>query len=573
VIDLRLKVATSLITGGPGRARPTHARAAVALLSVSLLVSGCLGGSDGKDDDGTTTVLPSVDTLSPSQYKIKAPEEVWVTTSGDPVNGETGIRINNAVYRPDVPADLKVPVYINFSPYWADTAMSEGDNFAKYMIHEYVPRGFAVVLTAVRGTGHSEGCFEVGSDREAKDLQEVVDFFAAEDWSNGNVAAGGKSYDSTTQNGFIAKFPTPNLKGLFHVEGITDMYSYTFQNGVPAREDSAAFTTDYGVGQGLSEYAGGAVAGDPTNEDAESLQRLAGDACTATPLGAASAGSSTAAGAKTAYWIERDWTRSIATSSWNGSIFFVHGFQDWNVQPSHILPWIDQVNANGNIQVLAWLHQWTKGDEEGAGSDGHVYPMRTDWNETMLRWLDAILKGKDTGLDSLYGYDLQDTDLKWHHEPTWPPTSGLSLTQVADNAATTLATDAVHISGALRIDVAATSANADPVLTAVVYDVNGAERTWIGEAVLRGVFRDSLESPTPITPGSAITYHLETYPLDHVVKAGHKLAIDLGANTMHSVVLPTQLQGVTYGAAEVFVPTASADLIEPQPVWMKCFAC
>ena len=38
--------------------------------------------------------------------------------------------------------------------------------------------------------------------------------------------------------------------------------------------------------------------------------------------------------------------------------------------------------------------------------------MRTDWNETMLRWLDAILKGKDTGMDQLYGFDVQDTECR-----------------------------------------------------------------------------------------------------------------------------------------------------------------
>jgi predicted acyl esterase len=529
-------------------------------------LGGCLDG----DDDLPQTGLPPVDTLSAKVFDLLPPEEVWVTTSADLTSGEAGIRLHNAVFRPDTTDP--VPVFINFSPYWADSAMTEGDAFAQYMIHEYVPRGYTVVLSAVRGTGHSEGCFEVGSDREAKDLQEVVDFFAAEPWSNGNVAAGGKSYDSTSQNGFIAKFPTPNLKGLFHVEGITDMYSYTFQNGVPARVDSVAFTTEYGVTQGLSEYAGGAVSGSPDDESPESLQRLAGDACPATPLGAASAGGSTAAGAKTPYWVERDWTRTIASSSWNGSIFFVHGFQDWNVQPSHIQPWIDQVNANGDIKVLGWLHQWTNGDEEGAGSDGHVYPMRTDWNETMLRWLDAILKGKDTGMEHLYGYDLQDTDLKWHHEASWPPEQGVQLAGVADDAEVALATP-LHVSGAVLINVTATAANADPVITAALYDVSGATRMWIGEAVLRAVFRDSLDSPSPVTPAMPVQYHLASYPLDHVFADGHKLVVDLGADMSHSVVLPSQLQGVTYMPADVYLPTAGVQLIEPQPVWTKCFTC
>jgi X-Pro dipeptidyl-peptidase len=430
------------------------------------------------------------------------------------------------------------------------------------------------VLSAIRGTGHSEGCFEVASDRESLDVYEVVEYFAGQSWSNGHIAAGGKSYDSTTQNGMIAKFPHPALKGIFHVSGITDMYSYTFAKGTPARSDSAAFTTTYGVGQGLSEYTGGA--GSPGSVDGdtpESFARLAGEACAATPMGAANAGGSTVAGAKTPYWLERDWTRDIATSSWNGSIFFVHGLQDWNVQPSHIQPWIDEVNANGNIPVLGWLHQWADQDEfECEPGNGHVYPMRTDWNETMLRWMDGILKGKDVGLEDLWGYDVQDTECRWRHDETWPPAE--SVTAEAPNGGRIeLGNDTVRLSGVVGIEVQATSSNPDPIITAILYDEVNGTRTWVGEAVLRAVYRDSLQTPTPVTPGQAITYNLETYPLDHVVEPGHSLVLELGAAPDKSVALAPQLAGVTYGTARLTLPVAHLDLIEPQPVWMSCFTC
>ncbi len=539
-------------------------------MASAMLVPGCL---NSPDDDQLVPGLPDVDTLSQAIYGILPPEEVWVQTSADLASGEAGIRLHNAVYRPDT--DEPVPAFINFSPYWDDSATLEGDAFSQYLIHEYVPRGYAVVLSAIRGTGHSEGCFEVASDRESLDVNEVVAHFASEPWSNGNIAAGGKSYDATSQNGMIAKFPHPALKGLFHVSGITDMYSYTFAKGTPARVDSAAFTTEYGVTQGVGEYVGGAAGAGSTDDDSpESLARLAGEGCAATPEGAANAGASTVAGAKTPYWVERDWTRTIATSSWNGSIFFVHGLQDWNVQPSHIQPWIDQVHANGNIQVLGWLHQWEDEAEQGSpgAQTGHVYPMRTDWNETMLRWLDGILKGKDTGLDTLYGYDVQGSDLQWRHSTGWPPTESMTV-EAADVAAVTLGDGAVRVSGVVRIDVEATSTNPDPVITAVLYDEGSGMRTWVGEAVLRAVFRDSLETPSPVTPNAAITYHLETYPLDHIVGPGHTLVVDYGATPTKSIALPQQTLGVTYRAGTLTVPTGAIDLLDPQPVWMQCFTC
>lgn len=544
----------------------------VALL-LTTAFAGCFSSSNDPKDPGLVgDVLPPLATLSQPIYDILPPEEVWVQTSADLTSGEAGIRLHNAVFRPNT--NETVPVFINFSPYWDDSAMLEGDNFAKYLIHEYVPRGYAVVLSAIRGTGHSEGCFEVASDRESLDVHEVVAHFANEPWSNGHIAAGGKSYDSTSQNGMIAKFPHPALKGLFHVSGITDMYAYTFAKGTPARIDSAAFTTTYGVGQSLGEYSGGAAnAGGPEDDSPESLARLAGEACAATPLGVGNAVASTLAGAKTPYWVERDWTRNIATSSWNGSIFFVHGLQDWNVQPSHIQPWIDEVNKNGNIQVLGWLHQWADRDtDECQPGNGHVYPMRTDWNETMLRWMDGILKGKDSGIEHLYGYDIQDTTCTWRHDKSWPPTTTLEV-QATDNMAVAVGNESVRVSGVVRLSVPATATNPDPVITAILYDEGGGSRTWIGEAVLRAVYRNSLEAPAPVTPATAITYTLETYPLDHVFEPGHALVIDFGASPTKSVGLPQQLAGVTYGAATVTLPVSHLDRLDPQPQWVHCFAC
>jgi alpha/beta superfamily hydrolase len=539
----------------------------------ALLLAPALGGClDGGDGDGLPqTGLPPVDTLSAKLHEILPPEEVWVTTSADLTSGEAGIRLHNAVYRPDTTEP--VPVFINFSPYWDDSAMTEGDAFAQYMVHEYVPRGFAVVLSAVRGTGHSEGCFEVASDRESLDVHEVVDHFANEPWSNGHVAAGGKSYDSTTQNGMIAKFPHPALKGVFHVSGITDMYSYTFARGTPARVDSAAFTTSYGVGQSAGEYVGGAAgAGGAEDDSPESLARLAGEGCAATPEGAANAGASTAAGAKTPYWVERDWTRTIASSDWNGSIFFVHGLQDWNVQPSHIQPWLDEVRKNGGIKVLGWLHQWADQEEfECEPGNGHVYPMRSDWNETMLRWMDGVLKGKDTGLDSLYGFDVQDTECRWRHDDVWPPAETVTV-EAGHLDALALPPGPVRVSGVVRIDVLANTPNPDPVITAVLFDEGDGQRTWVGEAVLRGIFRESLETPEPVGMAD-VTYHLETYPLDHVVEEGHRLIVEYGTAPDKSVALPTQLAGVAYGSGTLTVPIGDLELVEPQPEWMQCFAC
>ena len=569
---------------------------AVALLATSLLLSGCFGGSEGDDDPagtGDAARLPDVSTLSQPIFDILPAEEVWVTAS-DALVGETGTRLHNAVYRPDTKEP--VPVFINFSPYWGDTAMTKGDHFAQYMIDEYVPRGFAVVLSSIRGTSHSEGCFEIGSDRESLDVNEVVDFFANTEWSNGNIAAGGKSYDSTSQNGMVAKFPHPALKGLFHVSGITDMYRYTMHDGVPYGESrTISFTSTYYATQGLNEYIGGAGGAGSVEDDPESLSRLAGDACPEAAEHFSEPSTSAFAGQKTPYWVERDWTRDIGSSSWNGSIFFVHGLQDWNVQPDHIQPWMDEVLAKGDIPVLAWLHQWTAGNR--TGGDGHVYPMRTDWNETMLRWLDGVLKGKETGLDLLYGFESHGTDFRFRRSATWPPVparpidlSALPASCTSDCSLQELRLleadgEALRLAGSPVLEVGFVANSPDPILSAVLYKDNSTGRHWVGEGILRGIYRDSLEEPSPITPTESYRARFALYPLDVIVEPGEKLVLALGAPTEQGTGRALDsLNGVQVYPGDATYTLAGATLtasILPaaegrpavQPGWTTCFAC
>lgn len=558
---------------------------ALAVLSLTSVLGGCFG----KDrDDGVPAALPPVETLSPKVFGILPAEEVWVIASDE-------LRLHNAVYRPDT--DEPVPVFINFSPYWGDTAMERGDAFSRYMVEEYVPRGYAVVLSAVRGTGHSEGCFEIGSDRESEDVANVVAHFADQDWSSGSVAAGGKSYDSTSQNGMVAKFPHPALKGLFHVSGITDMYRYTMHDGVPYGRGvrTVSFTSSYYATQGLNEYTGGAGGSGTPTDDPSSFGRLVGDACPEASDHFVDPMTSATAGQKTPYWVERDWTRSIRQSAWNGSIFFVHGLQDWNVQPDHIQPWMDEVLAKGDIEVLGWLHQWTRDGEPGG--DGHVYPMRTDWNETMLRWLDAVLKGKDTGLDRLHGFESQGTDMLFRRSATWPPvlpgTFRLDASTAECNATCTVVDvdllraegEALRIAGSPVVTVTWTANSPDPVLTAILAKTNATGRHWVGEATLRGAFRDSLETRSDVGVGETYTSSLAFYPLDAILEPGARWTLTFGAPTqkgtsapLSSVLgeVPVYAGDVTYdvrGATlEASVLPASEGLVA-QPAEMDCFTC
>ncbi|MEK6986160.1 MAG: CocE/NonD family hydrolase [Candidatus Thermoplasmatota archaeon] len=551
-----------------------------------VALAGCAENSDEANGQNVASRPFDATTLSPAIHAMLPAEEVWVTASD-------GQRINNVVYRPDT--EEEVPVFINFSPYWADSAMVEGDAFSTYMIQEYVPRGFAVVLSAIRGTGHSEGCFPIGGDRESLDLNEVVEFFSKESWSNGNIAAGGKSYDSTSQNGLIAKFPHPALKGLFHVSGITDLYRYTMHDGVPYGSGSRtlSFTPSYYALEGLNEYVDVTTgAGDTSNEDAESLARLIDDAaCAEVPGHLANPAASAALGVKTAYWQERDYTAFLASSSWQGSIFFVHGLQDWNVQPDHIQPWLDIVQNKGGIEVVGWLHQW---QQDGTG---HVYPMRTDWNETMLRWMDGVLKGNDVAMASLNGYESMADDGLFRRSAAWPPASPTTLrladAEVACNSTCSIqdvplleaGAQAVRLAGAPTIQLRVQAQVPDPTLTVVLFKENATGRSWVGEGAMRLLLRDSLATPNPVVVGERYTARITLYPLDAVLQPGERWVLSFGAAPTQGLASATQsLSAVPAYPGDVFYEPTTAivtatlldpavGLLNPQPEPMKCFTC
>lgn len=527
------------------------------VLAIALLMAGCLGSEDGATTDNQSleprmekapegfysgvnydAASFDIDALSQPMFEITQ-EETWITASD-------GQRMHNIVFRPA--GDGTFPVFINFSPYWGNTAELGGDNFAKYMVDNFVPRGYVVVLSALRGTGHSEGCFEIGSDREVEDLYDVIDFFATASYSNGNIAAGGKSYDSTTQNGLIAKMPHPALKGLFHVSGITDMYRYNLKDGVPS-VNGLAFTPRYYATQSFDEVIAGA-----TLLDQEVLLRTVDDVvCPEAAEHVVHGEAAAVTGIKSDYWQEREWTEFIGDSSWNGSIFFVHGFQDWNVKPDNILPWLS--NLPEDIHVLAWLHQ----DKQNGG---HLYPMRTDWNLTMLRWMDETLKGIDAGIGRADYYELEGDD------GLWRATDYLADGQDFDLLNGVVQTNETRLTGKVSVSGTVTPLSPDAVFVATLYANNDGQRTWAGEAVARLIYQNGLYTPSPIIPGLPMEVTVEFYPLDSVGIDGFE--IEFGGTSQYSVV---PISAVTYdGPFKLHATPAGMEQLD-QPISMPCIAC
>lgn len=560
--------------------------AAVVLLAATLLlVAGCVGGAPPAP---STPAARDPFLVDPATYLDKLSKPVFTEIIKERVKVPSfdGKKMDNWVFRPKAPEGTKVPVFINFSPYWTNLAPSgdaEGDNFGKYMIHEYVPRGYAVVLSSLRGTGYSEGCFNIGGDVEKKDAVAVIEHFAKQSWSNGNIGAGGKSYDGTTPQGAATLSP-PALKAIFPVSGISELYKYNYKGGLP-----------YTNGHIFNAYYYGQVGGDAgtsgVKPKAEEPLLIADDAaCAELPEMQASGVGSALTGDYTRYWTERNYTKDA--SKVQAAVFFVHGFTDWNVKPDHILPWLSKIDAPKKV----WLHNWAKAPE-----GGHVYPMRADWNLTMLRFLDQTLKGIETGIFQEPAFELQDSEGSWHYETEWPPkgnTTRLFLSaktlSTAAGAGTAEFTDDGSVGcGSQGSNVARYSLvlpetfryTGEPIVHLTVKSDKAAGRVvallcdgtkiinWGG---LNLRHRKSLEEPQPVVPETWYEIQFPLFPQDDVVAGGSTLSLAIASQAPGFLNIPTRATIGIKEDAKAFIDFStelSGNRHEPQPVTITCFAC
>jgi len=255
----------------------------------------------------------------------------------------------------------------------------------------------------------------------------------------------------------------------------------------------------------------------------------------------------------------------------------VHGLQDWNVKPDDIDPWVDILQAKG-IHVLGWLHQETF-------NDGHVYPMRQDWNMTMLRWLDGTLKGLDTRLDDLWGFDVAGSDGTWRHSATWPPRrTGELVWDVSQNAPDRSQWPKdVRVAGVPYALATVQAAHPDDVARILLYD-QGPDGTYafVGEAVRRIALSDDLQSPRAATGEAKL--NMTFYPVDHELAPDHGWFVELGVSKFDRpdeesappkfFFRPDQVSQVQYRKVEIHLPLADAGgVLAPQPAHMKCFTC
>ena len=120
-------------------------------------------------------------------------------------------KMHVAIWRPNVPDGVKVPVIMSIHPYYdfggeGMPGVGEDSNpntipdrgVGKWIYDNFISHGYALAQASTFGTGQSTHCQDVKGLGEQIGIQAVVDWLGKENWTNGNVGLMGKSYAGTT---------------------------------------------------------------------------------------------------------------------------------------------------------------------------------------------------------------------------------------------------------------------------------------------------------------------------------------------------------------------------------------
>jgi predicted acyl esterase len=420
-------------------------RIGIRVLALALVVvpalSGCLGEVDKFYDFETDSkyINPGVfpgkylpagrdgsQVLEPGFFPYGHPEIVRLRSATD------GAFIPMAIWRPYTGiVEEGVPVIVDAGPYFEMAQDSNEDGKldtidipqqrGNFYLQNMVPRGYAYAQVAVRGTGTHGGCMELMSNKEARDVSQAIRFLGRQPWSNGNVAMIGASYDGSTP-WMVAAQGNEYLKAIVPVAGLPDIFDLMFHNG--SAETRGGFMHDQVYWPFGFNYDNPVFPG--TSHNREQYQERENLICPEMYEGAVMGRYSVFTADRgdpehMDYWYERDYRPSIL-SNYKGSVFLIHGLQDWNVDPHSAIPFNEQLRAAG-IPVKEWYGQW-----------GHAYPdsqcqkeipswlwqpCRLDFAETLIRWFDQTLKNNTT-VDAGPRIQVQDNYGFWRNADAFP---------------------------------------------------------------------------------------------------------------------------------------------------------
>ena len=148
-----------------------------------------------------------------------------------------GCRLAVDVWLPEGLSQARVPAILILTPYYRRFALRSGavgtepsPNTWKYR-EFFVPRGYALVVVDVRGTGASFGTRDsFRSPTEREDFRTIADWIVAEPWSDGTIGSTGISYLGAAAT-FLASTGHPAVKAIAPLFAVWNTYADHFYPG------------------------------------------------------------------------------------------------------------------------------------------------------------------------------------------------------------------------------------------------------------------------------------------------------------------------------------------------------
>ncbi len=494
-----------------------------------------------------------------------------------------------AIWRPNVPDDVKVPVIMTIHPYYdfgGEGMPGVGDDsnpntvpdlgVGKWVYDNFISHGYALAQASTFGTGQSTHCQDVKGLGEQIGIQAVVDYLGDLNWTNGNVGLMGKSYAGTT-NWEAAQNPSEHLKTIVPISGSIGVQEMFYRNG------SSEFRA---VGYDAAYWA---ATSDLTTDELRVCQDdLQGPLNPFTTHLWAQYG-----GAEwNDYWDERRHLPDVL-ANYRGSVYLVWGMQDWNVDPYHAFPTY-QMMRDAGIPARGIMGQWahnypdqptTHSNAVSRGYGAEAYPemTRMDWAVDLFWWFEYWLKGE--GLMPELHVQMQRNDGRWHVEDTWPPEDmyweEITIDQATATGSSVSATSSVtitipasendrFISGLPTLHLSASTGFCDGgQVFATMFDAS--EDLRLGHATMDVRYRDGGYEAKTVTPFTTYNMQMEFNPMDVIVPAGHEIRIELTENGMDYLPSPCAAIGMqvnTDSSSTLSLPLIDRDE-ETAPEWFE----
>ena len=536
------------------------------LLVISASFTGCMDSS--KDDDyypdlktrhtldwNMTHTFSKVLKPGPN-YALEVQDAIFsVDTSSVWESGPAEAEVHLSYWLPSNTLEgEKVPVIAIISPYFSygqpgDESGHTGIVSAgrgEFLYENFVPHGYALAQVAVFGTELSTGCFDYRGAGEGLGIHSAVEWLGSQEWSNGHVGLYGKSYEGATQ-WEAAAIGSEYLKTIVPISGTTALHPLLYKNG-SAEARSQVMHMNY--------------FSSTVDYNADDLDNVCPDILEGLFAGPVTYGAGELDPYMENYYGERSHIDK-AFENWKGSVYWIQGLQDWNVDPHQVFsspdgtPWYQIYQENGfDVKGMLgqWEHnypdQWTKhnAQETGYGAEAIHNMTRWDWAQDLFEWFEYYLKGIGPKPD--LNVQVQRNDGEWRIENTWPPkdnekltlsladcqntgafVSGLSVVggvtqqSIALDCPALSETEATYISGLVKLHLDTIAFFDGGQIFAEMQDAATGMR--LGHATMDIRYHAGGSEPQTVLPNDRVMMMMEFQAIDASIPAGNGIRLIL----------------------------------------------